>query len=126
VDDVAVFKSARLRFVAVANEVNRLGVVRRNEAPLNAGGEACSTTTAEAGGFDFVDDLLRFHAKTFLEHFVATIFDVSLNASVPTFTVDIFKNEAVLICMRLLAGKVGDIRHEKRVFGSIMLLKRIF
>ena len=57
VHDVAVLERARLGFVGVADEIDRLGLVRFDEAPLHAAGEPRAAAAAQAGGFDFVHDL---------------------------------------------------------------------
>ena len=61
-DQQAIFESARLAFVRVADEVFGLGVVFRDKAPLHAGGEPRAATAAQPGRFDFVDQLRRLHA----------------------------------------------------------------
>ncbi len=58
VDDLLVLEGAGLRFVGVADEINRLGVFGGiDEAPFHAAGEARAAAPAQAGGFHFGDDV---------------------------------------------------------------------
>jgi hypothetical protein len=54
--DVAVLEGAGLGLVGVADQVDGLGVIRRDEGPFDAGGEARTAASAQAAGFDFFDD----------------------------------------------------------------------
>ena len=62
--DVAVFGSAGFAFVRIANEVLLTRELARHEAPLQTGRKTRATTTAQAAGFDFGNDLIRRHALT--------------------------------------------------------------
>ncbi|OMP13027.1 hypothetical protein COLO4_02409 [Corchorus olitorius] len=57
-DDVAILERARLAFVRVANEILLARKLTRHEAPLQARGEACTATAAEARGLHVGNDLL--------------------------------------------------------------------
>ncbi len=110
-DDVAVFKCARFGFIAVADEVNWLCVVRRNEPPLHTRWETSTTTTSETRCFHLIGDRLRLHRECFFELLVAAIVDVTVDRCVPAFAVNIFKDEAVLTWVRFFAWDVGDFAH---------------
>ena len=71
--DIAILAGARLRFVGVADDVFLPGGVARHEAPLQAGGETGAAATAQAGGLDLLDHLLRgqFFVDDLLQRFVA-------------------------------------------------------
>ena len=49
VDDLAILERARLGFVGVADEVNRLAAAAIHEAPLEAARETRAAATAQAG-----------------------------------------------------------------------------
>ncbi len=57
----AVHKCARIAFVRVADNVLGVAGVLGGEAPLNAGGETCTTTAADAGSLHQFDNRLRGH-----------------------------------------------------------------
>ena len=54
-----VLAGARLALVGVDDEVVRLAVVLRDEAPLHAGGEAGAAAAAQAGVLDQRDQVVR-------------------------------------------------------------------
>jgi hypothetical protein len=64
VDDLAIFERARLGFVGVADEINRLAALAIHETPLEAARKTRATATAQTGGHDFLTKLflrrLRF------------------------------------------------------------------
>jgi hypothetical protein len=107
-ENVAVFECAWLRFIAVADQIDGLGVVRRNECPLHAGGESCSATTPEAGFFDFLGDVLWCHSDGFFQLLVAAVAEIAIDGRIVIRAIDIFENQAILTGMRLFSGKVGD------------------
>src|ERR1019366_9165680 len=51
VHDLTILERARLGFVGVANEINRLAALAINEAPLEAAGKTSAATAAQAGDF---------------------------------------------------------------------------
>src|SRR5205823_2506601 len=57
VDDLAVLERARLGFVGVANEVNRLAAFAVHERPLESAGKSRAAATAQAGLHDLVAHL---------------------------------------------------------------------
>ena len=60
-EDGTIHESTGVALVGVADDVLLVGLVLGAEAPLDAGGEAGTTTTAKAGLGDHVDNLLRGH-----------------------------------------------------------------
>lgn len=117
-NDVAILKCSRFRFICIADQVNGFGVVGGNESPLDPSRESRSSTSTQAGGFDFSDDGLRVHGETFLEHFISTIIQICIDGLIPAFAVDIFKNEAVFVGVRLFTGKIFDVAHRVDAEGE--------
>ena len=109
--DVAVFERSRFGFIAVTDEVNGLGVVRWDESPLHARWEASTTTTSEASGFNFIGDGLGLHRDRFFQLIIAAVFEVAIDRRIPSSTVDVFKDQAVLTRVRFFARDVGDFTH---------------
>ena len=68
-----VLAGARLGLVGVDDEVLRLRVVLRDEAPLHAGREARAATAAQAGVLDRVDDRVGRHPERLVERAVAAV-----------------------------------------------------
>ena len=73
-----VFECSRFCFVAVDGQVARLTILRRQEAPLHAGGEACTTTATQDRIFHFINDGRWFHAQALLERGVAATISIGL------------------------------------------------
>ncbi len=69
--DLLVFERARFAFVGVAEDVVGLGLFFGDAVPLDPGGESGSAASAQAGGFDFIDDGLAFHSEGFFEPLVS-------------------------------------------------------
>ncbi len=70
----AVFASAGLGFIGIANQVSRFRGILRNERPLHPGREARAATAAKAGFLHFVDDAFRRHLlQGFFNRLVATV-----------------------------------------------------
>ena len=59
VDDLLVLERARLGFVGVADEVDRLAALAIHEGPLEPAGEAGAAAAAQAGDHDLLPELLR-------------------------------------------------------------------
>ena len=108
VDDVAVLEGAGLGFVTVADEVDRLGVVGRDEAPLDAGRETCATPSAESGSLDLIGDRFRFHLESLFGLLVIAFLQGTIHGGVPVFAVDVAKDETMLLGERFFAGLIGD------------------
>ena len=73
-----VLAGTRLGLVGVDDEVVRLAVVLRDEAPLHAGREAGAATAAQAGVLDQGDDVVGVHAEGHGDHVVAAVTAVAL------------------------------------------------
>src|SRR5262249_141630 len=69
--DVAILEGSRLRLIGVDCDVGGLGVVFRDEAPLEPGVEAGASAAAQVGLFHLVDYLRRRHLQRFLQGLVA-------------------------------------------------------
>ena len=74
-----VFAGAGLAFVAVAQNVFRLGRLLGHERPLQSGAETRAATPAQAGILDLVDDAVRPHAQGLLHRLVAVQLQVAIN-----------------------------------------------
>src|SRR5262249_26743646 len=57
-NDIAVFKRARLGFVGVADQIDRSLFVRLDKAPFQATGETGAAAAAQSRVFDLVDDVI--------------------------------------------------------------------
>jgi len=80
--DLFIFEGAGFAFVGVAeDEVVGSGFFFFDAVPFDPGGESGTASTAEAGGFDFIDDGLAFHFEGFLEPFVSAFIEVALEGS---------------------------------------------
>ena len=106
VDDVAVLERARLRFVRVANQIDRFLLVGLDETPFHAAGKSGATAAAQTGGLHFVHDLGARHLHGFLQIFVAAGFEISVDVDLPIFAANIFENETMLEWVR------GSLRFE--------------
>ena len=102
VDDVAVLERARLRFVRVANQIDRFFFVGLDETPFHAAGKSGATAAAQTGGLHFVHDLGARHLHGFLQIFVAAGFEISVDVDLPIFAANIFENETMLERVRRL------------------------
>jgi hypothetical protein len=78
---IAVFESARLGFVSIADDVLGFRRILRHEAPLHACGKASAATPAQTRFFDFVDNVVRRHrVERLLERFVAAVLAIDIKA----------------------------------------------
>ena len=77
-DDVAIFKCTRLAFVGVTNHIFFAREGTGHKAPFQTGREARTATTAQTGGFDFVNHIgLRdVFGQDFTQGSIAATFDV--------------------------------------------------
>ena len=95
VDDVAVLERAWLRFICIADQIDRLLLIRLDEAPLHPARETGASATAQPGVFDFIDNLGRRHRERLLQLFVSAITQVTIDVCRPIFASNVFKNEAM-------------------------------
>jgi hypothetical protein len=77
-EDQAVFAGAGFAFVAVAQNIFRLGRLLGDERPLHAGGESGAAAAAQAGILDLVDDGVRLHGERLLHGLVAVEFEIAV------------------------------------------------
>ena len=96
VNDVAVLERARLGFVGVADQVDRLFLVGLDEAPLHAAGETRAAAAAQAGILDLVHDLGAAHLDRGLELLVAAVLQVAIDVVRVAFAPDVFENQPAL------------------------------
>ena len=57
VDDLTILESARLGFIGVADEINRLAALAINETPLEAARETSTAATTQTGSHHFLTKL---------------------------------------------------------------------
>ncbi len=110
VDDVAILKSARLGFIAIADEVNRLGIVRRNKCPFHAGGEARTAPAPKPGFLDLLGDVFWLHFESLFQIIVPAIRHVGPDGWIPAFTVNVLEDEPVFAFVWLFG--IGN--HKRR------------
>jgi hypothetical protein len=58
VNDLAILERARLRFIGIANEVNRLAALAVDKGPLQPAGKTRAAAATQARDFDVFADLL--------------------------------------------------------------------
>ena len=121
VKDVAILEGTRLRFVAIANQIHRFGVVRRNEGPLHPRRKSRTTPAAQAGFFHLFDDVLRRHRHRLSQIFIPAIAHVAVNRWIPSLAIDILEDEPVLASVGLLG--VGDHAGGRKLSHDGAMLK---
>src|SRR5258708_38648259 len=100
VNDVAILERARLRFIGVADEVDRLGTAWLDEAPFGAARKAGAATSPQTRGFNLVNDLLGRHSECGAQIFVATILFVASDVGGPHFPIAVFADDPRFARMR--------------------------
>src|ERR1700731_3671084 len=100
VNDVAILERARLRFICVTDEVNRLGPTWLDESPFGAARKTGAAPSPQTRGFNLVNDLLGRHSECSTQIFVATILFVATDVRSPTFPVDVFEDDPLFARMR--------------------------
>src|SRR5437588_6494986 len=95
VNDIAVFECARLRFIGVADQINRLFLIRLDKAPFYPARKTCSTAPAQAGGFDLVYELFGRHRDGIAQLLVTIVAQVAVDVRGPFFSANVFENEPV-------------------------------
>src|SRR6266536_1269265 len=98
--NVAVFERARLRFVGVADQIDRPLFVRLNEAPFKTARKSRPTATAQLGVFNFIDNFGARHRQRLFHFFVPAIAQVTIDICCPILASDAFENEAMFERMR--------------------------
>ena len=82
-DDVAILKCTWLRFISVADQIDRPLFVRFDEAPFQAAGKSGSTAAAQARVFDLIDNFAARYPQRLLQFFVTAIAQVTIDISRP-------------------------------------------
>ena len=101
VDDVAVLERARLRFVRIANQIDRLLLVSLDEIPFYTARKPGAATTPQTRCLHFVHDVGARHLDRFTQIIVTAIVQIGLDVGLPIFASDVFENDPVLERMRL-------------------------
>ena len=83
VNDVAILERARLGFVGVADQIDRLLFVRLDEAPFHAARKTRAAAAAQAGVLDFVDDVVARHGDRLLQLLVAAVAQIAVDVGGP-------------------------------------------
>jgi hypothetical protein len=95
VNDLSVLECARLRFVGVADEVNRLGVLLGvDEAPLHPAGKSGTAPAAQLRRFHLGDDVGPRHRKRFFKVLVSAVTEIAVDIEGVTLAIDVGKNQA--------------------------------
>ena len=109
VDDLAILERARLGFVGVADQINRLAAPAIHEAPLEAARKTRAAATAQAGKLHVIADLFlrrflfavgqinRRHRKRLLERLVAAVPQIAFDVGRVTRLIGVFENEFVFL-----------------------------
>jgi len=96
VDDLAVLEGAGLRFVGVADEIDRLGVfLGIDEAPFHAAGKSGAAAPAQLGGLDLGDDVGPLHGEGFFQVLVAVLAQIAIDVDGISRLVDILEDQSV-------------------------------
>src|ERR1035441_2638627 len=104
VNDLAVLDRARLGFVGVANEINRLAALAINKAPLESAGKPSAAAAAQTGNFHVLTDLFRagkffavgqifrLDGEGLLQRVVATMTQIALDVRRVTRFIGVLQN----------------------------------
>ena len=96
IDDLLVLEGAGLRFIGVADEINRLGVFGGiDEAPLHAAGKSRAAASAQTGGLDLGDDVRAFHGEGLFQNLVAVVTQITVDIVGVTRLVDVLEDQSV-------------------------------
>ena len=96
VNNVAVLECARLGFIRITDQIDRLFLIGLDETPLHTTRKSSAATTAEAGCFDFVDDLFTRHRDRLPQLLVTAVAQVGVDIDLPIVASDIFENQPML------------------------------
>ena len=109
VDDLLVLEGARLRFVRIADQVDRLAALAVHERPLQPAGKAGAAAAAQARNHDLLPKLLRAAERLavrqrlgrkrqgLLEHLVAAMPQIALQVRRVARLVGVLENLAVFL-----------------------------
>ena len=96
VNNVAVLECPRLRFIGVADQVDRLFFVGLDKAPFHAAGKPGAAAAPQARSLHFVHDFRARHLDRLLQRLVAAVAQVAIDVGGVIRAADVFENEAVL------------------------------
>src|SRR5437899_10473014 len=96
VDNVAVFERARLGFIRVTDQIDRLFLIGLDEAPFHTAWKSSAATTAEAGRFDLVNDLFARHRDGLPQLLVTAVAQVGVDVDFPIVASDVFEDQSML------------------------------
>ena len=100
-DRTTVHKRTRVAFVSVTDNVFLIGLLIGGKLPFQAGWKTCTTPTAKAGFFHFINHISRLH---FGQHFCHCFITANRQVVVDIFRID---NPAVAKCNpHLLAEEI--------------------
>jgi len=92
----AIFESARLALVRVADDIGRFACVARHKAPLHSGGEASSASSSNSGFLYLFNNSQRIQGERLAYRLIATTGLIpSKRMLIPLFNV-LQKNLAIL------------------------------
>ena len=94
-NDIAILERAWFRFIGVANQIDRLLLVRLDEAPFDSARKTGSAAPAQTGSFDLVYDLLARHRDGLTQLLVTAIAEIAVDVSGPFSATDIFENQSM-------------------------------
>ena len=94
--DVAILESARLGFIGIHDQIDRLAALTIDQPPLHATGKTGAAATTEAGLFNFLTEVFGLLRDRFLEDFVATVALIAIDVVGVTLFVDVLENDASL------------------------------
>src|SRR5947207_12271165 len=97
---VAVFERAWLRFISVADQIDRLLFIGFDETPFHSARKSGAATTAETGCFDFVDDLFPRHRNGFSQLFLTAVAPVTVDVDLPIVPSGVLENLSMFEPMR--------------------------
>ena len=116
--DVAVLEGARLRFIRVTNQVNRLRVRRRDEAPLHTGREPRTAASAQSRCLHLIRDRAALHRERLFQLVIAPILQIAFDGGIVPFSIDVAEDQPLLARMGFFAGKIGDSGRHGPIIGA--------
>src|ERR1035441_6067410 len=75
-EELAILERARLGFVSVANQVNRLAGAFRQETPFHPAGKTRATAPTNLAVLDLGDNIVGLHAERFWQRTVAALANI--------------------------------------------------
>ena len=94
VNDLPILERAGLRFVRIADEINRFGDLSGiNEAPLHSGGEAGTSPAPELTLLHLISDGICALSKPLLKNLVTPVFAVTGDIRGVAVSIHIFQNQ---------------------------------